>query len=62
VGNLKDKIVKESNNHRTDNMRIMRDNVELLSEINGLRKDYKSLSSVKKQLDFMNSSLNASVD
>jgi hypothetical protein len=62
VTTLKEKLVKEAQSHRNDTMRIMRENVELLSEINGLRKEYKSLSSVKKQIDYINKSLNASME
>ena len=54
LGNLKDQIVKGNDGHRIDNNRIMRDNVELLNEINGLRKEYKMLSNTKKQVDFIN--------
>jgi len=61
ISNLKDSLCKGNDGHRIDNNRIMRDNVELLNEINGLRKEYKMLSNTKKQVDFItqaNSTLN----
>ena len=62
VNNLKLKIVKEHHSHKTDNMRIMRENVELLGEINKLRKDVKYLERLKRHVENNRAGLNRSTD
>ena len=43
VDNLKRKLTKDMELHRTDNMRIMQENVALIKEINELRREIKNL-------------------
>eukprot|EP00951_Prasinocladus_malaysianus_P048765 scaffold662198_cov50-Prasinocladus_malaysianus.AAC.1 len=43
VDNLKRKLSKDMDLHRTDNMRIMQENVALIKEINELRREIKAL-------------------
>lgn len=43
VDSLKRKLAKDSELHRTDNLRIMQENTALIKEINELRREIKSL-------------------
>uniref|UniRef100_A0A061RT72 Wd repeat-containing protein 65-like n=2 Tax=Tetraselmis sp. GSL018 TaxID=582737 RepID=A0A061RT72_9CHLO len=45
VDNLKRKLAKDMDLHRTDNMRVMQENVALIKEINELRREIKNLKS-----------------
>jgi pectate lyase len=48
IGNVKSKLNKANQCHKQENHRIMKENVELLNELNGLRKEYKKLLNMKK--------------
>jgi hypothetical protein len=48
VTNYKEKLRKESDKHKKDNMRILKENTELINEINGLKKEVKSLTNLKR--------------
>lgn len=43
VDGLKRKLAKDSELHRTDNLRIMQENTALIKEINELRREIRSL-------------------
>ncbi|KAJ3228464.1 Cilia- and flagella-associated protein 57 [Clydaea vesicula] len=43
VSSLRKKVTKDQGMHRSDNMRIMQENVTLIKEINTLRKDLKNV-------------------
>eukprot|EP00357_Protocruzia_adherens_P031581 CAMPEP_0115039386 /NCGR_PEP_ID=MMETSP0216-20121206/43998_1 /TAXON_ID=223996 /ORGANISM="Protocruzia adherens, Strain Boccale" /LENGTH=1374 /DNA_ID=CAMNT_0002420017 /DNA_START=19 /DNA_END=4143 /DNA_ORIENTATION=- len=48
VDGFKKKLAKDADVHRQDNMRIMKENVELLKEINDLRREYKLMINNQK--------------
>lgn len=48
VSSLKKKVTKDQGLHRTDNMRIMSENVSLIKEINSLRRDLKGVHAQEK--------------
>merc|ERR1719473_1348829 len=49
VESLKRKLLKDSEVHRQDNMRIMQENVSLIREINDLRKEINFLRHERQQ-------------
>merc|ERR1712118_270719 len=49
VESLKRKLIKDSEVHRQDNMRIMQENVSLIREINDLRKEINFLKHERQQ-------------
>merc|ERR1719378_1562359 len=49
VESLKRKLIKDSEVHRQDNMRIMQENVSLIREINDLRKEINFLRHERQQ-------------
>merc|ERR1719378_2043546 len=49
VESLKRKLLKDSEVHRTDNMRVLQENVSLIREINDLRKEINFLKHERQQ-------------
>merc|ERR1712139_150257 len=49
VESLKRKLLKDSEVHRTDNMRVLQENVALIREINELRREINYLKHEKQQ-------------
>eukprot|EP00002_Diphylleia_rotans_P000168 TRINITY_DN1008_c0_g1_i6.p1 TRINITY_DN1008_c0_g1~~TRINITY_DN1008_c0_g1_i6.p1 ORF type:complete len:244 (-),score=74.30 TRINITY_DN1008_c0_g1_i6:414-1145(-) len=49
VSSLRRKLTKDSEIHRADNVRIMQENVELITEINALRRELKAIKQVTKK-------------
>lgn len=54
ISGLRKKLQKVNNVHKQDTKRIMNNNVDLISEINGLRQEMKELNYLKKQVDLLN--------
>jgi hypothetical protein len=48
---LKQKLNKDSELHKTDNIRIMQENVTLIKEVNDLRKELKNARSRVQDLE-----------
>ena len=53
ISGLRKKLKKVNKVHQQDTGRIMSNNVDLISEINGLRKELKYLNYLKKQIDIL---------
>jgi WD40 repeat protein/ElaB/YqjD/DUF883 family membrane-anchored ribosome-binding protein len=51
VASLEKKQIKDQKNHRMDNIRIMEENVVLITEINHLRKDMQSIKQKERSLE-----------
>merc|ERR1712187_805224 len=49
VDSLKKKLLKDSDVHRSDNMRILQENVGLIREINDLRREIEYLKRERQQ-------------
>jgi chromosome segregation ATPase len=54
VSTLKVKLSRDDRLHKTDNVRIMQENVALISEINQLRKEIKGIKQREKALELSN--------
>ena len=55
ISGLRKKLKKVNKVHHQDTSRIMNHNVDLISEINGLRKELKHLNYLKKQVEILSS-------
>ena len=53
IQSLKKKLEKEAERHKQDNMRIMKENVELISQISILRGEVGKLQFVKRYTDML---------
>lgn len=56
VHSLKNKLEKDMQLHRTDNLRIMQENVALIKEINELRREIKMLKAAAQRFSTTTSS------
>ena len=51
VATLRSKLAKEDKSHKSDNVRIMQENVALIGEINLLRKELKGIKQRERNLE-----------